>query len=99
MLKLLDLARVPLQLGESLVAAKSSLVIDSSQNPGCSFEATGNTDEDVLRKVTEHTQTVHKMNEIPLDILDKVRSASRYEDRARAHKAGRVEKREENHSW
>ena len=48
--------------------------------------------EDVLRKVTEHTQTVHKMNKIPLDILDKARSASRDEGRARAHKAGKVER-------
>jgi predicted small metal-binding protein len=71
------------------VAAKSALVIDSSQNPGCSFEATGNTDKDVLRKVTEHTRTVHKMNKIPLGILEKARSARRDEGRARAHKAGK----------
>jgi hypothetical protein len=39
------------------------------------------------------------MTKIPLDILDKARSASRDEGRARAHKAGKVEKREGNHSW
>jgi len=35
-------------------------------NPGCTFEAWGYTDEDVLKKFREHAKTVHKMNEIPL---------------------------------
>ena len=68
-------------------------------NPGCTFEAWGYTDEDVLKKVTEHARSVHKMNKISPDVLDKARSARRDEGRARAHKAGKVEKREGNHSW
>jgi len=60
----------------------------SDLNPDCSFEARGNTDEDVLKKVAEHAKTIHKMNKIPLDVLDKARSAIRNEGKARAQKAG-----------
>ena len=57
-------------------------------NPGCPFEARGNTDEDVLEKTTEHAKTAHNMKEIPLDVLDKARSAIRNEGKAREQKAG-----------
>jgi predicted small metal-binding protein len=57
-------------------------------NPGCSFEARGNTDEDVLQKAAEHAKIVHKMDEIPPDILDKARSAIRDEGKAHGQKAG-----------
>jgi len=57
-------------------------------NPGCSFEARGNTDEDVLKKVSEHAKTVHQMEEIPPDVLDKARSAISNEGKAREQKAG-----------
>lgn len=58
-------------------------------NPGCSFEARGNTDEDVLKEAAEHAKTVHKMNEFPPDVLDKARSAIHDEGKARGKKAGR----------
>jgi predicted small metal-binding protein len=48
-------------------------------NPGCSFEARGNTDEDVLKKAAEHAKTAHNMEKIPPDVLDKARSAIRDE--------------------
>ena len=57
-------------------------------NPGCTFEARGNTDEDVLKKAAEHAKTAHNMEEFPPDILDKARSAIRDEGEARGHKAG-----------
>ena len=57
-------------------------------NPGCAFEARGNSDEDVLQKAAEHAKTVHKMHEIPADVLDKARSAIRDEGKARGQKAG-----------
>ena len=57
-------------------------------NPGCSFEARGNTDEDVLKKAAEHAKTVHKMKKFPDDVLDKARSAIRDEGKARGKKAG-----------
>ncbi len=57
-------------------------------NPGCTFEARGNTDEDVLKKAAEHAKAVRKMNEIPPDVLDKARSAIRDEGKARGKKAG-----------
>jgi predicted small metal-binding protein len=34
-------------------------------NPGCSFEARGNTDENVLKKAAEHAKTAHKMKDSP----------------------------------
>jgi predicted small metal-binding protein len=60
----------------------------SDLNPGCSFEARGNTDEDVLKKAAEHAKTAHKMKEIPPAVLDKARSAIREEGKARGQKAG-----------
>jgi predicted small metal-binding protein len=57
-------------------------------NPGCSFEARGNTDEDVLKKAGEHAKTAHNMKEIPPAVLDKARSAIRDEGKARGQKAG-----------
>ena len=57
-------------------------------NPGCSFEARGNTDEDVLKKAAEHAKTAHKMKEIPPAVLDKARNAIRDEAKARGKKAG-----------
>jgi len=57
-------------------------------NPGCSFEARGNTDEDVLKKAAEHAKTAHKMKEIPLAVLDKARSAIRDEGKAQEKKVG-----------
>jgi predicted small metal-binding protein len=59
-------------------------------NPGCTFEARGNTDEDVLKKAAEHAKTAHNMEEIPPDVLDKARSAIRDEGEARRQKAGSV---------
>ena len=52
-------------------------------NPGCAFEAPGNSDEDVLQKAAEHAKTVHKMHEIPVDVLDEARSAIRDEGKVR----------------
>jgi predicted small metal-binding protein len=60
----------------------------SDLNPDCSFEARGNTDEDVLKKVAEHAKTIHKTNKILPDVPVKPRSAIRNEGKARAQKAG-----------
>ena len=65
----------------------------SDLNSDCSFEARGNTDGDVLKKVAEHAKTIHKMNKISLDVLDKARSAIRNEGKART-KGGFVERKE-----
>jgi len=56
-------------------------------NPGCSFEARGNTDEDVLKKAGEHAKKAHNMKEIPPAVLDKARSAILDEGKARGQKA------------
>jgi predicted small metal-binding protein len=57
-------------------------------NPGCSFEARGNTDEDVLKKAAEHAKTAHQMTEISPAVLDKARSAIRDEGKEQEKKAG-----------
>lgn len=57
-------------------------------NPGCTFEARGNTDEDVLKKAGEHAKTAHNMERVPPDVLDKARSAIRNEGEARGQRAG-----------
>jgi predicted small metal-binding protein len=46
-------------------------------NPGCSFEARGNTEEEVLKKGAEHAKIAHNMREIPADVLSMVRGAIR----------------------
>jgi predicted small metal-binding protein len=45
----------------------------------CDFVARGESEEEVLRQVTEHAHTDHKMIEIPAEVVDKVRAAIRDE--------------------
>jgi predicted small metal-binding protein len=44
-------------------------------NPGCSFEARGDSENDVLKQAAEHAKAAHKMREIPADVPSKVRGA------------------------
>ena len=48
-------------------------------NPGCSFEAQGDSEADVLKKAAEHAKSAHNMREIPADVLSRVRGAIRDE--------------------
>jgi predicted small metal-binding protein len=57
-------------------------------NPGCNHEIRGDSEHDVLRKAAEHAKTDHHMENIPPDVLSKVKSAIRDEGEARAQKAG-----------
>jgi len=43
----------------------------------CDFVACGKTEEEVLKKASEHAKTDHNMNEIPKEMVDKARSAIR----------------------
>lgn len=45
----------------------------------CDFVARAETEEELLKKVAEHTETVHNMKEIPEEVLAKVRAAIREE--------------------
>jgi len=45
----------------------------------CDFEARADTEEEILKKVAEHVQTVHNMKEIPEEVVEKVRAAIRDE--------------------
>jgi predicted small metal-binding protein len=45
----------------------------------CDFVARGDSEEEVLRQVTEHARTDHQMSEIPAEVRDKVVAAIRDE--------------------
>jgi predicted small metal-binding protein len=48
----------------------------------CDFVARGNTEDEILKKAAEHARTSHNMNEIPPELLSKVRSVIRDEKSA-----------------
>jgi predicted small metal-binding protein len=41
----------------------------------CDFVARGNSEQEVMEKVSEHARTAHKMTDIPPEVQDKVRAA------------------------
>jgi predicted small metal-binding protein len=47
----------------------------SDVTPGCDFEIRGTSEDEVLKKADEHAKTAHNMQEMPLDVLSKVRNA------------------------
>ncbi len=48
----------------------------------CDFVARGNTEDEILKKAAEHAKAAHNMNEIPPELLSKVRSVIRDEKSA-----------------
>ena len=56
--------------------------------PGCDYEMRGNSEEEVLQRAAEHAKADHGMDNVPPEILDKVRGAIRDEDESRAKGAG-----------
>jgi predicted small metal-binding protein len=56
--------------------------------PGCDFEMTGNSEDEVLQKAAEHAKTDHGMDNIPPEVLAKVRSSIHDEGESRAKGAG-----------
>jgi predicted small metal-binding protein len=57
-------------------------------NPGCNFEIKADSEHDVLRKAAEHAKTAHHMENIPPEVLSKVKGAIRDEGEPRTQKAG-----------
>lgn len=57
-------------------------------NPGCNFEALGNTDEEVLRNAARHAKVVHNVKEISPEHLSQARRAIRDEDESRQYASG-----------
>ena len=57
---------------------------------GCDAEIRGESEHDVLRKAAEHAKTAHNMENIPPDMLSKIKSAIHDEGEARSQKAGAV---------
>jgi predicted small metal-binding protein len=45
--------------------------------PGCSFVATGATDDEVLTKAAQHAREKHDITEMTPDLVSKVRAAIR----------------------
>jgi len=43
--------------------------------PGCSWVATGSTDDEVMKKVSQHAKEKHNIREITPDLAKKVRAA------------------------
>lgn len=56
--------------------------------PGCSFEARGNSEEEVLTKAAEHARTAHNLTEISPELASQVRGAIHNEGEARSQSAG-----------
>jgi predicted small metal-binding protein len=54
--------------------------------PGCSFEARGDSEDEVLKATAEHAKTAHNLTEITPELQSKVRGAIR--DEARGQTAG-----------
>jgi predicted small metal-binding protein len=60
----------------------------SDVTPGCNFEIRGNSEGEVLMKADEHAKTAHNMQEMPPDVLSKVRSAIHDEGGTATKKVG-----------
>ena len=45
--------------------------------PGCNFEIRGDSDEEIFRKAAEHARASHGLQNIPIELLEKVRDAIR----------------------
>jgi predicted small metal-binding protein len=56
--------------------------------PGCTFEARGSSEEEILAEAADHIATVHNMVEISDQILAMVRAAIHEEVRVRGRAAG-----------
>ena len=57
-------------------------------NPGCNFEIKADSEHDVLRKAAEHAKTAHQMENIPPEVLSKVKGAIHDEGESRTQKTG-----------
>jgi predicted small metal-binding protein len=56
--------------------------------PGCNFEIRGNSEGEILKKADEHAKTAHNMQNMPPDVLSKVRNAIHDDGDAASKKAG-----------
>ena len=41
----------------------------------CGFEATADTEEELMKKITDHAREAHQMETIPPDMVEKVKQA------------------------
>lgn len=56
-------------------------------NPGCTFEARGNSEHEVLQQVADHARSRHNIKEISPEFQNKARKAI-YDEAARGQRAG-----------
>lgn len=45
--------------------------------PDCDFVAEGETDEEIMKQVTEHARTEHGIEEVPPELAEKAKAAIR----------------------
>ncbi len=45
----------------------------------CSWKVRGETEQDLMSKIADHARTAHKMQEIPKELIQKVKAAIRDE--------------------
>ena len=55
--------------------------------PGCSFEARGNSEEEVMAKAAEHAKTAHNLTEIAEGMQSQVLAAIRDDEQSASQKA------------
>ena len=56
----------------------------------CDFEARGETEQEVLDKCAEHGRTAHGMQELPQELVKKVRAAMNQRDELQALKRKKI---------
>jgi predicted small metal-binding protein len=56
--------------------------------PGCDFEMTGRSEDEVLEKAAAHAKSAHGLDSIPPDVAEKVRGAIHDEVEPAANVAG-----------
>lgn len=57
-------------------------------NPGCNFEALGNTDEEVLRNAARHARVAHNLKEISPERVAQARRAIHEEHEDQQYASG-----------
>lgn len=69
------------------VLALSKVLYCNDLVPGCTFEAHGDSEEEILAQAADHIATVHNMTDISDEILAMVRAAIHQEVRTRTRAA------------
>jgi predicted small metal-binding protein len=72
----------PFYLGRLLEEIYMKVIRCRDVGVDCDFEARGQTEQEVLKECTEHARSAHGMEEIPAELVMKVKAAIRDEKAA-----------------